>query len=98
MAAMRLALLAVLCALPLSALAEDQASCTAKCSDRVAQCSKGCKDEKCLGRCVDRSQGCRDACSTARPAKVPKGEDGRDGSEKDPLAPKGSVQSAKPPH
>ncbi|MHB8873987.1 MAG: hypothetical protein ACYC8T_09910 [Myxococcaceae bacterium] len=94
---MRLALLVVLCGLPLSALAEDQASCAAKCSDQVAQCSKGCKDEKCLGRCVDRSQSCQSGCSAARPAKVPKGEDGRDGTEKDPLPPKGNMQPVKPP-
>ena len=83
---MRLALLITLCVLPMSALAKDQGACVARCSDKLTQCTKGCKDDKCMSRCADRIEACQSACGSAAPGKVPKGENGN-GNEKGEPAP-----------
>lgn len=100
MAAMRLALLALLCALPLSALAKsDQATCGQKCADKLSSCAKVCKNEKCMSRCADLTQTCQAQCASASPTKVPRGEDGTTGNEKEAKPPpKGKFPSLRPPH
>jgi hypothetical protein len=100
MQGMRVALLVVLCALPLTALAKgDQATCGAKCADKLSSCTKGCKEQKCISRCAERTQTCQSACSAAAPAKLIRGEDGTTGNEKAAREPpKGKFPTARPPH
>jgi hypothetical protein len=47
---------------PLAADAADRAACTTRCGERMADCSKTCKDDKCVKRCSDQLMPCQAGC------------------------------------
>ena len=71
---MRLALVTILLAASL-ALAGGRGGddCLARCSDRMNDCTKSCKNGPCIQRCGDGMQKCSGNCaapSSATPTKV----------------------------
>ena len=50
---------------PLAATAGDRASCTTKCGERMTDCSKNCKTEKCVRRCSDQLMPCQAGCENS---------------------------------
>ena len=54
--------------------AADMNACITRCTERMADCTKTCKDDKCVRRCADQLMPCQSQCEQQPASKNSKGK------------------------